>query len=237
MSQYFPHQSDDFRPRRYVSHGCGSVFGRGRSILFLVSVFLGLLGLVAPSNSVTLPSGSLDSQVASVTQHQVATDESPVRLLPVDAVATTSFVAQPTELHRLVAMHGGALRDSRATLVRSVGQRLIDASGLQGQQVRFDVLADSKRAVAYTLSSGNVLVTAGVVDRLPAQHKIAGVLARQIERLLVSRGTVPANSVAARLLSNAGFDASSLSATDQQLAKWRSEAGQQTVFASHEAPL
>jgi hypothetical protein len=137
-------------------------------------------------------------------------------------------------LKQLIASHGGSVDDSRSTVVQAVGQRLVNSNSLP-VSVRFDVLADMNRSAAYSLESGNVLLTARAVDEMRAQDKIAAVLARQLEYFLVSRGEAQPGA-ATRFMTNAGFSASLLAEVDQQLAQWRQMNPQQTVLASHASP-
>ncbi len=197
------------------------------------------------ANQLTNRTGSMPSQTQIVEPSTAynSTGAYPASTADPLSVSVSSQLRRPVStdaaaaLRLLVEKHGGALDDSRATVVRSVGQRLMVANGLSQLPVRFDVLDDSENAVAYTMASGNVLVTAGMVDRIRVQEKIAAVLARQIEKLLASRVASVQTGVAERLLESAGFQPTLLYEMDHQVASWRIAADQQTVLASHVAPL
>ncbi len=150
-------------------------------------------------------------------------------------VSSVSVATTATNLQQLIATHGAALDDSRAAVVRSVGQRLVNSNSFP-VSVRFDVLADESLAAAYALESGNVLLTARAVDQMRAQDKIAAVLARQLEYFLTSRGTAQAGA-AENFLRNAGFSVELLPEVDLRLAEWRRSSGQQqTVLATYVSP-
>ena len=92
---------------------------------------------------------------------------------------------------KMAQQHGGLDQGQRSqALVKQVGNKLLQAGPSSDNPYQFDfhLLADREVVNAFALPGGQIFITRALLDRLPSEDHLAGVLAHEIGHVIERHG-------------------------------------------------